>query len=59
MQHMHADCTTIQLSQDVFACKTQPFTGHPTCVVDTQEIEIITVHTDTHARVYLIFYYNE
>jgi len=56
---MHADCTTIQLSQDVFACKTQPFTGHPTCVVDTQEIEIITVHTDTHARVYLIFYYNE
>jgi len=26
------DCTTIQFSQDVFACKTQP--GHATCVVD-------------------------
>jgi len=33
---MHADCITIQLSQDVFACKTQPFTGHPTCVVDDE-----------------------
>jgi len=49
---VHADCTTIQLSQDVFACKTQSFTGHTTCVVDDEYTGnwtgIITVHTDMH-----------